>query len=54
MEVEGKPGVPVYRTKTTDLVSRQGRLLFNADLPDSIDQTPLFPGDDGDDDDDGE
>lgn len=42
LETEGKPGVPVYRTRKSQLRSEQGRLVFNADLPDSIDQTSLF------------
>jgi|GEM_PF-6209313 len=42
---EGKPGVPVYRTRNAQLRSDKGRLQFNRDLPDDINQPPLFPGD---------
>ena len=44
-EVEGKPGIPIYRTRKTQLRSDQGRLFFNRDIPDELDQPPLLPND---------
>lgn len=41
-ECEGKPGVPVFRTRKAQLRSEQGRLLFNRDLPEAIDQQSLY------------
>ena len=41
-ETEGKPGIPVYRTRKAQLRSDQGHLFFNRDLPDAIDQQSLF------------
>ncbi len=47
LEIEGTPSIPVYRTKPAQLRSDQGRLVFNVDIPDDIDQQPLFPSEDG-------
>ena len=39
---EGKPSIPVYRTGKVQIRVNQGRGYFNRDLPDAIDQRPLF------------
>jgi len=44
VSIEAKSKVPTYKTKEYPLRVSRGGLLFNADIPDAIDQTSIkFP-----------
>lgn len=45
LEMEQKSSVPVHRSRPFEMEVTKGGLLFNKDFPETLDQAPLFPGD---------